>query len=183
MTRKAIIISVAVFLLLIGSIVFASKFCVRCERQTVKTTAAFASCSYQNHLSELRHYDIDSKVYIENRSAHPIKLSKVAFVGDKTGVIKEFVNESNKVKVAPLALLCFIANNGTIPAEEYERLHNPPSPGQLTENYFFHVEWEADTQVTPPKITAEIIKPALPLFYVPIMPDGSVKNCEVIDQL
>jgi hypothetical protein len=182
MKRQTIIISTAVFLLLIGSTVFAHKFRTRCTGQTVKTSAAYASCSYLDCLSERRYYSVDSIIYIKNRSIRPIKISKVAFMGDQTGIIKEFVNESNTVELGPLALRCFAANNETIPAETYERPRFPPLPGHVAEGLSFHVEWEADTRITPPKITAKIIKPALPLFYVPIMPDGTVCNCEVVDQ-
>ena len=182
MKMKAIIISVAVVLLLIGSTVYSSKFRIGCKGQSVKTKAAYANCTYQNCLSEQIHYSVDSRVYIKNRSIRPIKLLKVAFIGDKTGIIKEFVNGSNTVEVAPLALRCFEANNEIISAEGYERPLFPSPPGQVVEGFSFHVKWEANTQVIPPKIAAEFVKPFLPLFYDPIMPDNEACRCEVIDQ-
>lgn len=182
MKRQAIIISVAVLLLLIASTVFARKFMTRCKGQTAKTGAAYANCSYHNCISEQKYYSVNSTVYIENRSTRPIRILKVAFVGDKTGIIKEFVNGSNTVEVAPLALRCFAANNETIPTEEYEPPRFPPLPGQVAEEFSFHVKWEANTRVTPPIITAAVIKPLLPFFYAPIMSDGGACKCEVIDQ-
>ena len=182
MKRQAIIISVAVFLLLIGSTVFAHKFRTRCKGQSVKTRAAYASCAYMDCVSERRYFNIDSIIYIKNRSTRPIKLLKVAFVGEKTGVIKEFVNEADTVEVAPLSLRCFTVNNETIPAEEYKRPQFQSSTGHKAEGVSFHVEWEADSRVAPPIITSELIKPLLPLFYEPILPDGGSCNCEVIDQ-
>ena len=133
-------------------------------------------------VSERRYFNIDSIIFIKNRSTRPIKLLKVAFVGEKTGVIKEFVSEADTVEVAPLSLRCFTVNNETIPAEEYKRPHFQSSTGHEAEGVSFHVEWEADSRVAPPKITSELIKPLLPLFYEPILPDGGSCNCEVIDQ-